>query len=760
MRIAALLVGCLFSISVCLAETITVDDDGLADFDNIQDAINYSWDGDTVLVRPGTYYEDVYFNGRAITVTGEDPNDPDVVERTIINGTVTFDMAEQEDSVLQGLALIGSWEAYTSGICTGTSDQKSPAISGETVVWSDRRNGNYDIYGYDFARESEFVICTAGHHQTNPAIDGDIVVWQDYRNGNYDIYGYDLSSGSEFAICTENGGQYSPAISGDTVVWSDERNGSYDDIYGYDLSSQAEFAICTESGEQRNPAIAGDIVVWSDRRSGNDDIYGYDLSTGSEFAICTENGNQYSVAIAGDIVVWSDQRNGDNDIYGYDLSSQTEFAICTESGEQRYAGIDGDIVIWSDQRNGDDDIYGYDLSSGTEFAICTEGDNQLYAAIDGDIVIWQDYRNNNWDIYGYENKSERLWIKRAMAESVVCSGANPTIRNDIIAGFGSAGIVGKSNGSPAIRINTIKRNGYGIKTCASSIEGNVITENDTGISDCNGTLKNNSISCNKNGVVECDGTLQNNTVNSNTGYGLHNCSGLISDNRVSSNGEGIGSCSGSITNNVVAGHSTGMTGCSGTIVNNTIIGNRDCGVLDCSAVVKNNIIAFNGTGLSGNCQNSYNCYWGNSVNYENGAYGKTGEFCANPRFASDGYRDANDFWVEGDYHLKSEAGRWDSAGGSWVVDAVTSRCIDSGDPYDPTSYEPNPNGGRINVGAYGGMPEASKSVAGPGEEPPAKCTEAIAGDVNNDCRVDWADFATVATYWLECNLEPQSACWE
>ena len=38
-----------------MAETWTVDDDGPADFDNIQAAVNAASDGDEILVSPGTY---------------------------------------------------------------------------------------------------------------------------------------------------------------------------------------------------------------------------------------------------------------------------------------------------------------------------------------------------------------------------------------------------------------------------------------------------------------------------------------------------------------------------------------------------------------------------------------------------------------------------------------------------------------------------------------------------------------------------------
>ncbi len=109
---------------------------------------------------------------------------------------------------------------------------------------------------------------------------------------------------------------------------------------------------------------------------------------------------------------------------------------------------------------------------------------------------------------------------------------------------------------------------------------------------------------------------------------------------------------------------------------------------------------------------------------------------ADPRFVDPGYWDPNgtpddpndDFWVEGDYHLKSQAGRWDPKSQSWVKDDVTSPCIDTGDPNSPVGDEPEPNGGRVNMGAYGGTAEASMSpevgpTAGLWNEPPALARE-------------------------------------
>ena len=112
-----------------------------------------------------------------------------------------------------------------------------------------------------------------------------------------------------------------------------------------------------------------------------------------------------------------------------------------------------------------------------------------------------------------------------------------------------------------------------------------------------------------------------------------------------------------------------------------------------------------------------------------------GNIDANPLFA-----DPNN----GDYHLKSQAGRWDANSASWVKDDVTSPCIDAGDPASPIGLEPFPNGGIINMGAYGGTAEASKSYFG---EP--VCETIIAGDINGDCKVNFVDFTFMALHWLE-----------
>lgn len=47
-----------------------------------------------------------------------------------------------------------------------------------------------------------------------------------------------------------------------------------------------------------------------------------------------------------------------------------------------------------------------------------------------------------------------------------------------------------------------------------------------------------------------------------------------------------------------------------------------------------------------------------------------------------------------------------------------------------------------------------KNLAGP------VCIKKPPGDLNDDCRVDFYDFALFADNWLSCNLRPQSECWQ
>jgi len=206
-----------------------------------------------------------------------------------------------------------------------------------------------------------------------------------------------------------------------------------------------------------------------------------------------------------------------------------------------------------------------------------------------------------------------------------------------------------------------------------------------------------------------------------------------------------------IVNNVIAGNTSETDGggisCSRSapvVVNNTLTGNtaaRRGGAIACDEsfpIITGSIFRANAAqeGPQIAIRSSPGATSSVSVTYCDVAGGRADAFVdegctlewgrnnldVDPLFAAPGSRHDNgtphdpsdDVWLPGDYHLKSRHGRWDAAAnggtGGWVNDPVTSPCIDAGDPESDYSDEPQPNGYRVNIGAYANTPQASRNI--------------------------------------------------
>jgi outer membrane protein assembly factor BamB len=145
---------CLLTVP-CQAEIIIVDDDGPADFDNIQAAIDDSNDGDIIYVFPGIYAgpgnHDIDFAGRAITVTSVAPHDPYIVAATVIdcNGSAAqprfafcFHNTEDANSILNGLTVTS---AYGNGGIWGSG--AAPTIKNCIIINNTALSGGGGIRG-------------------------------------------------------------------------------------------------------------------------------------------------------------------------------------------------------------------------------------------------------------------------------------------------------------------------------------------------------------------------------------------------------------------------------------------------------------------------------------------------------------------------------------------------------------------------------------------------------------------------------------
>ncbi len=113
------------------------------DYPTIQQGIDASTDGDTVLVHPGTYVENINFNGHNIVLgslfltTG----DTAYIEQTIIDGdlagsVVTFANGEDNTTIIQGFTIQRGLALNGGGI---SSTNSSPIISNNMI----RNNASY-----------------------------------------------------------------------------------------------------------------------------------------------------------------------------------------------------------------------------------------------------------------------------------------------------------------------------------------------------------------------------------------------------------------------------------------------------------------------------------------------------------------------------------------------------------------------------------------------------------------------------------------
>jgi serine protease len=94
----------LVALLICgsaVASTINVP----ADQPTIQDGINAAVSGDTVLVAPGTYTENINFNGKAIVVRSSGGPKVTIIDGGSLGAVVTFSTGETNGSVLSGFTL-------------------------------------------------------------------------------------------------------------------------------------------------------------------------------------------------------------------------------------------------------------------------------------------------------------------------------------------------------------------------------------------------------------------------------------------------------------------------------------------------------------------------------------------------------------------------------------------------------------------------------------------------------------------------------
>jgi hypothetical protein len=112
-------------------------------YPTIQSAVDAALPGDKVIVRPGTYVENVLFPNKAITLKSEEGADLTVIDGNQAGSTVRFELNTGHGSVLEGFTITNGSGTFWSSADFGGGvycDQASPTITrcviaGNTCDW-------------------------------------------------------------------------------------------------------------------------------------------------------------------------------------------------------------------------------------------------------------------------------------------------------------------------------------------------------------------------------------------------------------------------------------------------------------------------------------------------------------------------------------------------------------------------------------------------------------------------------------------------
>src|SRR5258708_32830202 len=104
-----------------------------ADQPTIQAGINAASSGDTVLVAPGTYVENINFSGKAITLTSSGGPAVTIIDGNHNGTVVTFNHSETASSVLSGFTIQNGFQSgfFGAGI---TVSAASPTITSNVIA--------------------------------------------------------------------------------------------------------------------------------------------------------------------------------------------------------------------------------------------------------------------------------------------------------------------------------------------------------------------------------------------------------------------------------------------------------------------------------------------------------------------------------------------------------------------------------------------------------------------------------------------------
>lgn len=612
----------ILNISTLSADTIIVDTTGAGDYITIQDGINAATEGDTILVHPATYEENIDFLGKNIIVASLFliSEDTDYILQTIIdgnqNGSVArFANGEDSTTILTGFTIINGNNTVGGGVfCNGSSprleyllivENTANAGGGIICVQSNASMNNLTIYG----NSGGGVACNS----SNISLDN-CILWNDtpdeivHYSGSISVNYSDIQGGWQgignidedpqfvnTAVGNFNLTENSPCINSGNPYFPPDPDGTRPDMgafYYYNDASEIVADFCADSTvgfsqltvqfTDLSAAFNCEITSW------NWDFGDGDTSIDQNPIHDYESGGFYTVSLT----VEDDNGNSETEtkedyIIVYTVIEDGESVSGTWHAENSPYLILGDAIVYSG------DTLVIEPGSLIQFQTGTSPSFDYGCMWINGTLIAQGSLNDSIIFTYYE--SEGLWgglmIGSADSTSIIeyskiefCAGVdiyNSAItiaRSKFNQNYGFA-IRCRTNSNSIISDNYFVYN----NECALFIDySNPMISNNI--------IKDNGLFTDYSGIICFDSNpiIENNIINNNGGNGIYlteYSSPLIKNNTIEDNGYP----------GIYCGNNSNPT-----IENNTIIGNQWGGVyceFENNPYIINNIIKENEWGI-------------------------------------------------------------------------------------------------------------------------------------------------------------------
>jgi beta propeller repeat protein len=158
----------------------------------------------------------------------------------------------------------------TTAVDPTTQNQIDASVYGRQVVWQDFRDPGYgEIYMKDLQTGQIKRITNNPGGQYYPVIFDQWIVWSDNRDGQFDLYGYNLKRQAEIRLTDTPENETRPYINGPWVAYMEDAAGAQKiNLRLLNLANLASVQLTNEASEKEKTAMASGKLVWVDLKSG------------------------------------------------------------------------------------------------------------------------------------------------------------------------------------------------------------------------------------------------------------------------------------------------------------------------------------------------------------------------------------------------------------------------------------------------------------------------------------------------------------